>query len=412
MKVFISHTFKKQDKELAQELKRQLTKDDIDGYLAEERQDYVLLIGDKIKEHIASSDYLVAIITEHGLKSASVHEEIGYALGKEISVLLMVKKNLKEEGVLIHGKEIEYFTENFEIHCTKIIKYMQEHGVQNKTTTVSKKSINEFLSKRNLLDPDSVEFAKNADSESLWNEVDERLTPNGIPCIIFSSCPTTTKDRLNANGKKFDKWMEQNKRIKIDGHDMTLFRGEKYHDLDFIRYEYKMHNEKTTYSKFYDSGFFEHGVSLPLIREIQSQSGTRYASLQLGGLTGLLWAFLQFCKLFYTEIEMNERFDVLLSIRNSQDLMLAGFGGSSRDGVCWAEPHSMNWNAEKPRTTISSIQLKLEDLTTTMTDESIKLKTRKISDKISNAYGLQSSFCYNHDGSFPWESVIARYSHI
>ncbi len=96
----------------------------MEGYLAEKRPEYELLITDKIKNEIISSDYIVAIITEYGLISASVHEEIGFGIGENVPVLLLVEEGLKEKEVLIYGKELEYFTEEFfESHSRNIIDF-------------------------------------------------------------------------------------------------------------------------------------------------------------------------------------------------------------------------------------------------------------------------------------------------
>jgi len=40
--------------------------------------------------------------------------------------------------------------------------------------------------------------------------------------------------------------------------------------------------------------------------------------------------------------------------------------------------------------------------TTAMTDDFIEDEVKKISKKISNAYGLPEARCFNYDGSFAW----------
>lgn len=129
MKVFISHHLSK-DEKLAGILLNSLKKRGISGYMAERKQEYEILILDKIKNEIDSSDYLVAIITKNGLKSASIHEEIGYAIGIDVPVILMVDESVEEQGVLIHGKEPEYFTAKFfESHSDEIAKHILSKGI-------------------------------------------------------------------------------------------------------------------------------------------------------------------------------------------------------------------------------------------------------------------------------------------
>lgn len=129
MKVFISHHIGK-DEKLASILLNSLKRRGISGYMAERKQEYELLILDKIKNEIENSDYLVAILTKHGISSASIHEEIGYAIGFDVPVILMVEEVIDEQGVLIHGKEPEYFTRNFfETHAETICKHILSKGI-------------------------------------------------------------------------------------------------------------------------------------------------------------------------------------------------------------------------------------------------------------------------------------------
>jgi len=147
MKVFISHHIRN-DEKLASILLSSLKKRGISGYMAQRKQEYEILILDKIKNEIESSHYLVAIITKNSLGSASVHEEIGYALGNDIPVILMVEETIDERGVLIHGKEPEIFTRKyFEKHADIIIKHILEKGLPSKKRKkgiVAKKEKNQY----------------------------------------------------------------------------------------------------------------------------------------------------------------------------------------------------------------------------------------------------------------------------
>lgn len=135
------------DENLASILQKSLEKRGIEGYIAQLKPAYDLLISDKVKCEIQSSDYLIAIITTYGLSSASVHEEIGYAIGKDIPVILMVEEDVKEGGVLIYGKEPNYFTRSyFESEADTIAKYVQNKGIVRKRTpsTLKSNEVNEY----------------------------------------------------------------------------------------------------------------------------------------------------------------------------------------------------------------------------------------------------------------------------
>jgi hypothetical protein len=128
LRVFISHSFHEQS--LAETLETLLNDEDIIGYMAERVKEYELLIIDKIKKEISESDFLIAIITNDGIASPSVNQEIGYAQGKDVSVIIMMEEGVKNTGVLVHGKELEYFKKDeFSESCLKVIQYLlQQKG--------------------------------------------------------------------------------------------------------------------------------------------------------------------------------------------------------------------------------------------------------------------------------------------
>lgn len=408
MKVFISHTFKDRDLKLSSKFSQLLSDAKIEGYLAEARPEYELLIRDKIKNQIDSSDWLVAIITDYGLISASVHEEIGYAIGKNIPIVLMVEEGLKEKGVLIYGKEPEYFTESFfEVHCKKIINFLKQRTKNEKNIKISQgKSSFDFLLDRNLTSVDELIFGKNRHYDSLHCRIDPKKIPNGKPFVLFSSCPKTLKEYVDVNSTDFGEWISKFDNIIVQDHKIRFLRGEKLVDLDSISFEDSPRGdgEIVNYLEFHNNGFFEQGISRNLIYD-EGNKDFNFVCLHLCWLTGSFWAFLKFNKIFYEKIGLDEPFDVMLSVVNSKDLMLMGFGGKTSNEAKWAEPFdSFYYGNEKPRTKRNNIQLKLESVTVQqLTDEFIEKKANEFSNKISNAYGLESSRCYNSDGSFVWE---------
>jgi len=128
MKVFISHTFVDEDLNLAQKLQQVLSEAGIDGYIAETRREYNKLIRDKIIAKIRNSDHMIAILTENTFDSASVNQELGYALREGISPIIMLEKNAKQ-GVLTFGIDPEEFTKaTFLESCNKVLSHIQKVG--------------------------------------------------------------------------------------------------------------------------------------------------------------------------------------------------------------------------------------------------------------------------------------------
>ncbi|MCV0411262.1 toll/interleukin-1 receptor domain-containing protein [Nitrosopumilus sp.] len=138
IKVFISHKFVKSDQKLAKALEHNLNENNIYGYLAERRKEYDIVFGEKIKNEIKSSDYLVAIITKNSHFAPSVHQEIGYAMGIGVPVRVMAEEK-EAKGVLVEGKDIEIFTRyDFEKYLGNIIKNIQKNGIRKKLSQKEK----------------------------------------------------------------------------------------------------------------------------------------------------------------------------------------------------------------------------------------------------------------------------------
>jgi len=141
MKVFISHTFSDDDQKLASELQTILREENIEGYLAEKEKEYELLIRDKIRKEIENSDHMIAIVTNKVKESASVNQELGYALREGIRPVIMLEKNAKE-GVLTHGIEVEEFTrDKFGESCYRIRDYISKKGIRKKLTDENKREL-------------------------------------------------------------------------------------------------------------------------------------------------------------------------------------------------------------------------------------------------------------------------------
>lgn len=396
-KIFISHTFTKDDQELGSRFAGYLSEKKMKGYLAEKEQEYVLLIGEKIKHEIRTSDCLVAIITSEGLKSASVHEEIGFAMGRNIPVILMVKETLKGGGVLIHGKELEYFNEtNFESRSQKIIKYIQDN-IRKKKSDMDE-SVKEFLLKRNLLDSEANNFCKNSQTELLEGTIQKSLLPNGTPFVLFSSYPCKFTD-IKVHGDEIDEFLKKFHHINIQDHPIRFLEGEKEIEMDSIVYRHRSRDRAVRkYLEFQKNGFVEQGFSYELI--YKAGNPVYQPILNNCWLTGAFWAFVKFCKLYYEGIKNVEEFDIIFSVRNCRDLKLLAYRENKKKG------DFPSHNFVVPETERSNIRLLISSLEPDqMTDKIIASKAHEISNSVAHAYGLQNSTCYDHDNIYDWNRM-------
>ena len=126
--VFVSHSFVEDDAKKSEALQKILKKYSIESYLAELDPQYGYLLSKKIQENIQKSMAVVVILTENSISSASVNQEIGYALGLGMTIIPLVSEKVKNKiGVLIKDVEGAIFVEgNFEEKCEEIAKFISK----------------------------------------------------------------------------------------------------------------------------------------------------------------------------------------------------------------------------------------------------------------------------------------------
>lgn len=122
MKVFISHAFS--DEVLAFTLKDILAERGITSYLAQEKPEFGKQLPDKILKSISDSDYVIVIITKNAKESASVQNEIGYALGKHIKMIIM-SEEIEYVNPIIGNPEQQIFTrDDFQEKCKRVRRFL------------------------------------------------------------------------------------------------------------------------------------------------------------------------------------------------------------------------------------------------------------------------------------------------
>ena len=141
MKIFISHASDNYD--LAKTLKEILEKSEIieEAFIYESKPKYGKAVDKKITDKIIHSDYLIAIITDDSLASASVNQELGYAQALETERIPMVQKD-SELGFLIYGDEKLFFThDDFREKCIEVRQYVIDSGPKPKYSKEEKELI-------------------------------------------------------------------------------------------------------------------------------------------------------------------------------------------------------------------------------------------------------------------------------
>jgi O-acetyl-ADP-ribose deacetylase len=127
MKVFISHAFA--DNDLALLLKKHLMERGISGYLAQENDVFGEQLQTKIRKAVSDSDYLVAIMTKNARESAAVQQEIGYASGKHIKIIIMSEDNEHIGCITGNPEQVIFTRENFQESCMRVRTFLLEEPI-------------------------------------------------------------------------------------------------------------------------------------------------------------------------------------------------------------------------------------------------------------------------------------------
>ena len=402
MKVFITHAFGGDDELLASALKEDLGEAGITGYLAEKTQRYDLLIGDKIRQEIDESDWLVAIITKRSHASASVHEEIGYALGRGVRVALMLEEGVEKSGVLVYGREYEVFSvPEFARHSRKMARFI---AGSPRPAPRPPPSIGEaataLLESRNILSAESADFAQNARFAGLYSGL---LGDDEKPAFLFTAIPHDLGD-YDVTADEFAGWVGSVKHLEVQGRQIPVRETYQEIDIGTLRVVKKYPGASPgkdilTYREFLSSGLFEYGTSHLFL----GRNDAGQLSLYLPYMVGEFWGFVAYARSFYQKIGMRGRFTVLLSIRNSSELALEDYGDEA------ADPVRMHANMplpapQAPLTDRYNIQISHTFASADgLSNEEIAGAVRKAARTTCNAYGVSAPRCYDSGGRFAWK---------
>ena len=384
IKVFISYGLN--DSLLASTLKSVLATKNIDSFLFELKPQYDSTLHDKITDAISDAHALIAIITKDN-NSMSVHEEIGYAFGKDKTVIIMLEKDAKD-GVLSHEREQERFTkERFTDSCKKILEYLQNR-INSQISSIDSTT---FLQGRNLLDPEADNFCLNPNSKSMnSNTAYGKTTANSV--LLFSSCPKKLLDSIPVTSREYFEWSQRFVSIEVSGRRVDFLRGYRQIGQGKVTFYNSSRENYRSYLEIISNGFIEQVHTHPIIRIENFQSIGTKTVLHLNWTAGAFWAFLIFMREHYLNCGYAGKIDIFLSIRDAHKLMLFGFGNR------WPEPHTPHWHGGLPHTEQRHIQIKRTTDINAITDEWIEMTAKEVAGELANTYGLESEICFSQDG--------------
>ena len=401
MKVFISHAFGGGDEPLANTLKKDLDAAGIDGYLAEKTPRYDLPIGDKIRQEIDESDWLVAIITKRSHASASVHEEVGYALGRGVKVALMVEEGVEAAGVFSYGREYARFTvPEFAERSRAMARFIAGSPRPAPRPDPLGEATRRLLEGRRILSAEAGDFAQNTHFAGLYGG---SLGDDEKPAVLFTATPHSLGD-YDVTTDKFAEWVESVRHLEVQGQRIPVRETEQEIDIGTLRAVKRYPDaspgkDVLTYREFHSAGLFEYGTSHLFLG--RNDAGQLY--LHLPYMVGEFWGFVTYARSFYQKIGMKNQFTVILSVRNSSNLALGDYGDEA------ANPIRMQvgkpWPAPKAPTTRHR-NIRLSHMFSTadgLGDEEIEGAVQKMAKTVCNAYGVSAPRCYDGDGRFAWK---------
>ena len=402
MKAFISHAFGEGDEPLANTLKEDLGAASIDGYRAEKTQRYDLLISDKIRQEIDESDWLVAVITERSQASASVHEEIGYALGKGVRVALMVEKGVKEGGVLVYGREQEVFVpQEFGAHSKKMAASIRSAPRAAPRPDPVGEAARRLLEGRRILSTEAADFAQNDHYGRLYNGA---VPDDKKPAFLFTALPHNLGEYADVTTAEFGEWVESARHLEVQGRRIPVRETERKIDIGTLQVVQRhspanIGKDVLTYREFQNNGFLEYGTSHSFLgRNDQGE-----LSMYLWYMVVEFWGFITYARSFYRKIGMKGRFTVMLSIKNSSDLALVNIGDEAADSS-WTHISRLLPAPKSPRTARRNIHVSQALAPAdALGDEEIADAARHAAKTVCNAYGVSAPKCYDDDGRFAWK---------
>lgn len=105
-RIFVSHSNHADDASLVREAKDTVRRLGFEPYVAEEDSNLDKPLYQKIMKHVLESDGILLLLTEHGMKSVDVREELGYARmrnmikDEEMKIMPLVGEGVRPTGLL------------------------------------------------------------------------------------------------------------------------------------------------------------------------------------------------------------------------------------------------------------------------------------------------------------------------
>jgi hypothetical protein len=105
-KIYIAHC--EQDEPLAQELARALWAVELESFSSLYRKARILSLAERIRFGVRQSDCFIPIITQQGMTSPEVNQEIGFAVGTDQLIIPLLETGIELPVLLRHLQPIGF----------------------------------------------------------------------------------------------------------------------------------------------------------------------------------------------------------------------------------------------------------------------------------------------------------------
>lgn len=252
-------------------------------------------------------------------------------------------------------------------------------------------TLDAFLYKRNLLDESHPKFGYNINSANLYNPIDRTKKP----FILFSLIPQSPgKEKINYGVKEFKEWLKRNSRNYKPSERSKLFST---YDIDTSLHGLTLKNiknrsELTSYFEILNNGYVESGMSQHVAYEERAKHREEHIGIiNLTNIVGYQMMLLDFSRNFFAMANYHDEVTLQLSFINVLHYTLSGF-------------HSKYFNSrlyyfydEYQNKYDANFKLVEKFHPQQLTDDSILAISKKNSEKICRAFGLEQDMAFFED---------------
>jgi ribosomal protein S27E len=123
-KIYIAHCEK--DEPLAQELTRALWTVELESFSSLYRKARILSLAERIRFGIRQSDCFIPILTQEGVKSPEVNQEIGLAIGADQFIIPLAETGIELPVLIRHLQPISFSPDAYEDALGKLIQNIRQ----------------------------------------------------------------------------------------------------------------------------------------------------------------------------------------------------------------------------------------------------------------------------------------------